>query len=209
MKERLRPPPFENTMTSTQTALGWVYLALHILGIPLLLGLYSTYAVPLDDAAANAVYYGLGLAFTLIVMLRFLRAGFDRLLDNIRLCALTLLLALGLDYLLSGIFTAILLLFEQALSSPNNEAVMNLAETNTGLVKGLAVYIAPLVEETLFRGVAFGSLRKKEPRAGLCRQHCAVLALSCLAVRARRRRCVDAAVCDPVYSDLLCARVEL
>lgn len=151
---------FENAMTRTQTVLGWVYFALHIIGIPLLLSLWAQFAENAPgDAVMNGVYYGIGLAFTLTVMLRFLRAGFDTLLDNLPRCVLALVAAVALDYCLSFAVTAVLLLLQEASQTPNNKAVMSLAGENYGLMRALAVFIAPLVEETLFRGVVFGSLR--------------------------------------------------
>ena len=162
MKGMLKDTNFENAMTRPQTVLGWVYLALHIIGIPLLMSLWAQFTENAPgDAVLNGVYYGIGLAFVLIVMLRFLRAGFDTLLDNLPRCILTLLAALGIDYCLSFAVTAVLLMLQEASQTPNNEAVMTLAGENYGLMRALAVFIAPLVEETLFRGVVFGSLRKK------------------------------------------------
>ena len=162
MRDNFKEIHFENAMNRTQTTLGWVYLALHVFGIPLLLSLWAQFAENAPgDAVMNGVYYALGLVFTLTVMLSFLRAGFDTLMDNLPRCVLTLAAAVALDYCLSFAVTAVLLLLREASQTPNNEAVMTLADENYGLVRALAVFIAPMVEETLFRGVVFGSLRKK------------------------------------------------
>ena len=151
-------------MNSTQVILGWIYVAMHVVILPLLIDLYVKFSPnPVDAAGYNLLYYGLGVLFVLCVMLRYLRRAYDVLLDNFRLCLLTILLALCIDYALSTAAAVILLLAEplEELDNPNNAAVMEMAAENFGLVKGLAIFIAPVVEEVLFRGVVFGSIRKK------------------------------------------------
>ncbi len=154
--------PFENQMTGTQTALGWIYLLLHVAALPLLLGLLQiVLPEPLPEAQLDLIYYVIGVLFCLTVMFSFLRRSFDRLADNLRLCLMTILLALLLDYALSGVAALVLLLVDGVLNNPNNENVMNLASQDIGTVKAIAIFLAPIVEETLFRGVLFGSVRQR------------------------------------------------
>jgi len=154
--------PFHNQMTKLQTLLGWIYVPLHILILPLLLNLYAEFSPnQMTLAQYNLLYYAAGTIFVLCVMLRFLRRDFDVLLDNLRLCLLCVVFALMIDYALSTVSSLLLLLLEPELENPNNAAVMELAEGNYGVVKALAIFIAPLVEEMLFRGVVFGSIRTR------------------------------------------------
>ena len=162
MKLRRLEIPFENQMSRTQTVLGWIYLLLHIAVIPLLITLLSdVWPEPIDLATANLVYFGIGVAFCLTVMYGFLRRAFDRLVDNLRLCLLTILLALMMDYALSGAVTLILLLFEGMAENPNNAEIMDLAAEYGGPIKAVGIFLAPIVEEVLFRGVIFGSIRSR------------------------------------------------
>jgi len=154
--------PFENEMTRTQTILGWMYLALHVAVLPWLLGLYQAFSPdPISDTTMNLIYYGIGIVFCLTVNFSFLRRSFDHLADNLRLCVLTMLLALLIDYALSAVATLLLLLVDVVAENPNNAEIMNMAEQNTGAVKAIAIFLAPIVEETLFRGVVFGSIRQR------------------------------------------------
>ena len=43
----------------------------------------------------------------------------------------------------------------------NNEAIMDLARTDSRAITAMAVFLAPLTEEMLFRGAIFGGIRKK------------------------------------------------
>ena len=154
--------PFENQMTKTQTILGWIYLLLHVAGLPVLLGLLQQYAPsPMDEAAVNLAYYVIGVVFCLTAEFTFLRRGFDRLVENLKLCLLTMLLALMLDYALSGVAALALMLVDGVIENPNNSEIMDLAAQNSGTVKAMAIFLAPIVEEVLFRGVVFGSVRTR------------------------------------------------
>ena len=162
MKIRRIEIPFENQMTRTQTILGWIYLLLHVAALPMLIGLLAEFSPdPIPETTANLIYYAVGVVFCLTVMFRFLRRSFDRLVDNLRLCVLTLTLALMLDYALSGVAALALMLVDGLVENPNNATVMELAEQSGGVVKAIGIFLAPIVEEILFRGVLFGSIRPR------------------------------------------------
>ena len=162
MKFRRIEIPFENRMTRTQTILGWIYLLMHVAVLPLLLGLLAEFTPdPMSEATANLIYYVVGIVFCLTVMHSFLRRAFDRLVDNLRLCILTMVMALLIDYALSGVAALLLLLVDGVVENPNNAEVLELVDQNSGAVKAIAIFLAPIVEEILFRGVVFGSIRPR------------------------------------------------
>ena len=162
MKFRKIDIPFENRMTKTQTILGWCYLPMHVAILPLLLGLLQAFSPdPMDDAKLNLIYYLIGVAFCLTAQFTFLRRSFDRLVENFKLCLLTMLLALMMDYALSGAAALLLLLVDGVVENPNNAAVMDMAAQDSGTVRAIGIVLAPIVEEILFRGVVFGSLRTR------------------------------------------------
>jgi uncharacterized protein len=154
---------FVNTMSKPQQIAGLVYIPFHLIVFPLFIGMMAVYLPSgLTDIAQQTIYYGLGLAFCLICMWGYLRRAYDIMLDNMLVSILALSFALIsyflLTYLAEGILFAIL--GDQS-SNPNNNAIMNVADKYPNAIFALTVFIAPLVEETLFRGVLFGSLRPK------------------------------------------------
>ena len=160
--DKLRPAPFECRLTRTETALGWCYFWIHFFVLPILFGLLVQYYPDgLDEVTGNVAYFAIGFLFCLIALHGLLRRDYDTLSDGLGRCALTVLMALGLDYILSMGVAALIVLFQDSAVSPNNELVTQLAGQNPGAIRAIAVFIAPVVEETLFRGVVFGSLRKK------------------------------------------------
>lgn len=153
--------PFVHRMSRLQTVLGWIYLPLHIAVLPLLLGLYAAVSPEeIGDAAINLIYFGCGIGFVLLVMLSYLRAEFDALLDRPAWCAATALVSAGWLWLLSFAMGLVLLLLPELPENPNNAEVMSLAGQERGVTLALTIFIGPIVEEVLFRGTVFGSLRR-------------------------------------------------
>lgn len=141
---------------------GWVYLPVHVFVLPLTLGaaLAAVRGELPSDVTCNVWYYLIGLAFTLIAMWGFLRRSYDTLSGSILRCIGILFAAYGLDVLLS----LVLQLgagFIGELPSPNNDAVTRLAAADHKRMIAVAVLMAPLVEECLFRGVVFGTIRPR------------------------------------------------
>jgi len=154
---------FVNTMTKPQRIGGYLYLPFHIFLFPLFIGMFASYLPSgLDELTENIIYYGLGLTFCLVWMWRFLRTGFDILLDNAMKNIMTFTLGCIIFYLLSYLAAGLMFsILGDSFSNPNNAAVTGLAEKSPRAVLALTVLIAPIVEEILFRGIVFGALRPK------------------------------------------------
>lgn len=154
--------PFQLKMSRSARILGWCYVPLHIFVLPLLLSVFSAVSVwAVDDVTINIVYYGLGTAYVLLFLGRFLRADFDSLLDHKLANLLSCISAYFLNVLLSYAAVIVLELIVGNIVNPNQEALESMTQTDYSTIYGLAVFIGPLVEETLFRGVVFGTLREK------------------------------------------------
>lgn len=154
---------FVNTMSKPQRIAGMVYIPFHLIIFPLFIGMMAVFLPSgLSDIARQTIYFGLGLAFCLICMWSYLRRAYDILLDNLLVSIIAVSFALIsyflLTYLAEGLLFTIL---GDQVSNPNNNAIMNAADKYPNAIFALTVFIAPLVEETLFRGVLFGSLRPK------------------------------------------------
>lgn len=154
---------FLDTMSKPQRIAGYIYLPLHVAVIPLLVGMLSYYSMgSVSEVTANVIYYAVGLLFCLIAMWKYLRGAFDILLDNLGKNIVMLFIAYFLYIMLSYIVSAvILLIFSGTGSNPNNEMITEMAGQSSRVTVALAVFIAPIVEEILFRGVLFGSIRRK------------------------------------------------
>ena len=157
---RRKEIPFENPMRRTQSILGWIYLPVHVFLLPWLLRLYQSYSPDgLTDGAANLLYYGAGVVFCLTVMYSVLRGGFDVLADAPLRCLGVMLTGFLMDYALSGAAALVTMLLPAAAENSNTEQILAAAQSDRGAIKAVTIFLVPIVEEMLFRGVVFGSVR--------------------------------------------------
>ncbi len=165
----MEPLGLADAMTRRERGWAAAYLVMHAAVLPLLLGLLQALWPDgaLGDARLNLVYYAIGAAFVFLVLGRYLRRGFDALWDNWKMALAALLGAYGMDLLLSwGLQLALMALGDPLDSSPNNDFVMDLAASDYNITFALTVFLAPIVEEPLFRGAVFGGLlRRSRPGA--------------------------------------------
>ena len=161
----LNTPGFTDRMTRGELIAAAIYLPIHVVGIPFGIS-WLAGALPwlytLSNTQLNVICYGLGLAFVLIGLRGWLRRSFDAALDaKGRFLAAVLggyAFNIGLSFIISGL----LLLFQLELgSSPNTEAVMAGSGGQTMQMAALIVFMAPMVEEPLFRGLLFGCIRPR------------------------------------------------
>ena len=157
MEEKKRVP-FTSAMSPLErgAAIGW--LAVHVYLLPKLLGrLYA--AGTIDASGANLLCYGVGAMALLALLWRFWRREFDALCDYGPGALLEVAKAYGVLLLCNLAINLALMLFGRT-ENPNNAAVFSLAEEDLGGTAALAVFLAPLVEEPMFRGGVFGLLRR-------------------------------------------------
>lgn len=162
MTENRFTPQFTPDCTKKEVILGWIYLLIHMFAMPLLIPVIQQHIFPeLDEITANAVYYGVGLAVAFTLFYRMLRREFDHFMDRPFHCLRGFLTAYFLWYALSLLLFSLLETLGMELTTPNDQAVDILAEQNFNLTMVVSVIAAPIVEEVLFRGVLFQSIRRK------------------------------------------------
>ncbi len=137
-----------------------VWLPVHSFLLPTLaVVLIRLGLLPVD--LADLAIYAVGAVFMLAVLWRFLRRDFDPLWEHpFRM----LLMVIG-GYLASIYGQALIGNLLDALSvtaqNENNAAVEELAKLDVRTTTVMAVFLAPLVEEGMFRAGIFGLLRRK------------------------------------------------
>lgn len=156
------PREFEDLMTRGERLATGVYLPVHSVLMPLVLSALSVMSAgALDNLTLNAIMYSAGTLFTLLFLHKFLRRSFDVLAENLSRCVLTLFSALAVDFALSWLLSLVLALFGIVLgSNANNDAVVGLALEGHNRMFAITVFLAPMAEEPLFRGLLFGGVRR-------------------------------------------------
>lgn len=161
--------PIQPHLSRGRWIAGLLYLACHCVLIPLALDLYFLKYAPtptiMELAGQNAVYYAAGLAFVLAVLSRWLREEFYFLLDAPLRCLRLLVLGFFLYFILAFAVSLVMQYGFSATENPNQSAVNQMIGQARNPMFGLTVFLAPLVEETLFRGVLFGGIHSKNRTA--------------------------------------------
>ena len=157
MEER-KPRGFTSRMTTLERAAALGYIPVHVYLLPKLLGALP-FLRTLDSATIHVIYYVVGAAYMLAFLWRFWRREFDALCDYGPGVLLEVLKAYG-TLLLCNMAVNLALLAVRYTDNPNNAAIFSMAGENLGKTAAVAVFLAPLVEEPMFRGGVFGLLRR-------------------------------------------------
>ena len=159
------PQEFTSRMSKWELIAALLYLPLHVWLLPRLLTMIPATA-ELSDLNVNMLVYGIGTGYMLLVLGGFFRREFDPLCDYPMYCVFQIVLSYGMMLafnMLLGLAMTLILPADQA--NPNNAAVMELAGEEFGKTAAIAVFLAPLVEEPIFRGSIFGLIRRTNRNA--------------------------------------------
>lgn len=152
---------FSSRMSRKETAAVLCWLPVHGLLLPLLL---VRLFPQMGGAALSFWVYVIGTALLVPLCLRFLRRDFDRLCDRPGQVLLQLLIGYFLMLLGSELVGWVLELLQNWLrpeGNPNQEALTLLAAQDRGKILAISLFLAPLVEELIFRGGVYGLLRRR------------------------------------------------
>ena len=159
----MRKTLFQNTMTPRETALLGAFIPVYCVLIPLLVNWHSlAYPGVFTQLEYNVMYLLISFAVVMLFGMRYLRREFDTLLDR-KLFSLITAVQGYFIYICLGyaLVMALLLVFgDIEWTNPNNEAIVGMASEDVFKVLAMTVFLGPVVEEVLFRGVVYGWLRR-------------------------------------------------
>ena len=134
------------------------YIPVHIYLLPKLLSVLFS-GKGLSSLNANVLCYSIAAVVLFVCLRRFFRREFDAMCDY----GLGVLLEVAKSYgvlLLCNMAIGVVLILIGKQENPNNAAVFSLAGENLGRTTAVAVFMAPIAEEAMFRGGIFGLLRR-------------------------------------------------
>lgn len=165
----MRKKGFMLPMKKSERIFGWMYAVVHIFLLPYMMGLLFVLILNSGlgiseetiDKYSNLIYYGFGFLMILLFMHDYLKATFYDLCDNkfdtLQAVAMGYLFYYGMAYIVALIISAI----AGETVNPNNDTVISEFLKNKNIMMAVAAIIAPIVEEVLFRGVIFGTIRRR------------------------------------------------
>lgn len=152
-------------MTRLEKILGGGLLAVYLVVLPLgadpmfdLIG--RLFGVVISDGVRNAAYYYILFALTLVAFWGYLGRSAKVMLDHLGTALLSVGVGLVAFYGLNEVVWRILKMFDLGRDNLNDQAILariGAAPYSTILI---VVFLAPIIEEAIFRGYIFGNLRE-------------------------------------------------
>ncbi len=155
---------FTSALSRRELICALLWLPIHIFVLPRMLLMLMENGT-LSEAQANLLVYVLGAVYVVLTCFSFLRRDFDPLCDHPFAClaqiALCYCMMMAFNLFVSGILSLVSSRFgDTVISNQNNDAIVSLALEETGPMTAMAVFLAPITEEVLFRGAVFGFFRR-------------------------------------------------
>ena len=161
MAKSAKHRPWRPQLTRGELYRGWVFFACYFILFPFLMAgvqwlFDEKWELFLSDAAANVLYYSFSAFLVLLVFWSFLKHGFFLLLDWLPENLFALATGLLLWFLLRFLTGFLPFPVENPVYSDHAQQYL----ISPGATSAIVVFLTPLVEETLFRGLVFGGLRR-------------------------------------------------
>ena len=154
------------SMGRTEKILGWLYMAFSLLALPAVLNWVNGQLIdPLDEATLNFVFYLTNFLFITGIFCRFLRASLIAAWRDIWNFIQAVILGYVAYLAASKAMDFVMPLLMPDFSNINDAAISELAKSDYTLMLIGVVFLAPLAEEMLYRGLIFRELSQSSKAA--------------------------------------------
>lgn len=161
MKHNLTP------MTKWERTIGWPYLLIQLLFIPVAVVFVDyQFKLQLSDALLNVVLFTLDFVLIIAIFHRFLLKELQLALSRIGKVLFTALIGFLLYWLLNIAVSILSFYLQPQHINANDQAIGEMAAQEYALMAIGTVLLVPITEETLFRGLIFGTLYRKNAALG-------------------------------------------
>ena len=153
-------------MSPGEQIAGTVFFVIYLLVLPFAAGPLFRLAGDLlgthiDPGFQNALYYYILFAVTIVIFHGFLGRTSRQLADNLGVACKTLVVGLIALYGLNELVYRLTRLVSATQTNLNDVSISAQIADAPHMTVLIVVFLAPFVEETLFRGLVFGNLRSK------------------------------------------------
>lgn len=154
--------PFSVRMRRSEIIGGILFFLLYQFGMgSLLLLVLPLFGLPTDDASLNGAYYVVNFVVTAVLFRRFLADSLPLAAHNFLRFLKSVFLGFACYEILQIATVLLISVVAPETIAPNDETVRAIAEVNYNVMWVGAVLLAPIVEETLIRGLIFSNIRRK------------------------------------------------
>ena len=150
--------PIYNRLTRFETIAGWLYLPFYLIALNVLLQyLNAKLSLGMTSLTINIVYFAVNLAAVVLIFGRFLRQPYfgGQFWNFVQ----AVVLGFAMYYAGTWLLQFLLVRLVPDLTIYNNETVAALISDSRYVMLFITVILAPVIEETLVRGLVFGSIQ--------------------------------------------------
>lgn len=155
-------------MTKAERIYGMAFIPIHAVVLPILVPLVC---LKLTDGKMSAPNMNLWLYVVsflaiLIGMSSYLRKSFGDFFNGTLRSVKAIIVSYAANYIMMYVLsTVFILIVGDTVINPNTEAIFNDTRLNANVMMVVGVLLAPVVEEAMFRGALFGTIRRKSRAA--------------------------------------------
>jgi len=150
------------SMTRREFLWGWGYLLFSMFLFPTLLTVVSSLlAKPLTETLANILYFIINFLCVAAIFRRFLWSSLKAAANRPWRCLLFAAIGFAVYTLALLLLARITARIDPNFSNVNDDAILDMAQEHTGLMVFCTVFLVPITEETLYRGLLFQGLQRK------------------------------------------------
>lgn len=150
------------SLTKKEFRWGLLYLCLQLLVLPVLLATVNSFlGEPLSESVLNILFFFINFLCILLIFHRFLWSSFKILLKRPWFCLRIAFVCFVLYFFSNFLISWLVLFIDPDFVNINDSSIVMMADEHYSLIALCTVLLVPITEETLFRGVVFHSLYRK------------------------------------------------
>ena len=147
------------SLTQAETFWGWIWLPVQLVALPVILEVGNLLlGQPLSVAELNFIFFCVNFIGVTVIFRKFLIKNGSVALSLPWKCLRYAAIGLILYWLLSYVYSVLLYFIAPDFANVNDNAIGSMAQENYSLMAFGIVLLVPVAEETLYRGLIFGSL---------------------------------------------------
>ena len=154
------------SMTQREKLLGWVYYPVQLLLLPSLIAVVNQLmASPLSEARMNFVYFALNFLLIVAIFFVFLKNNGKNAIQHPLRCIGAAAVGLVIYWGLSYAVQLLIVLVQPDFFNVNDVSIGAMVQEDFTLMAIGTALLVPVAEETLYRGLMFGTLYDRSPVA--------------------------------------------
>ena len=147
------------SLTHNETFWGWIWLPVQLIALPIILELLNLLlGQTLSVAETNFLFFCINFIAIAVIFRKFLLQNGKIALSAPIKCLRYAAIGLMMYWLLSYVYSIFLFWVSPNFANVNDSAIGSMTQQNYSLMSFGIVLLVPVAEETLYRGLIFGSL---------------------------------------------------